>query len=67
MEILLTALRQYQHNDCSGFIFGYDKEETDKIVAELLKKIEHLTAADLRAHLVADYWCDKYEALKKQM
>lgn len=26
-EILLPALRQYQHNDCSGFVAGYDREE----------------------------------------
>jgi len=24
------ALRQYQYNDCSGFVFGYDLEVTDE-------------------------------------
>ncbi len=31
-EILLPALRQYQHNDCSGFVAGYDREEVLKIL-----------------------------------
>jgi len=34
-DIFLPALRQYQHNDCSGLLAGYDKEETDRIVAML--------------------------------
>ncbi|QJP06318.1 hypothetical protein [Pseudomonas multiresinivorans] len=32
---LVNALRQYQHNDCSGVVFGYDKAETERIVAAL--------------------------------
>ena len=36
-ELLLPALRQYQHNDCSGFVVGYDHAETQKIVFELMK------------------------------
>ena len=35
-DILLTALRQYQHNDCSGLLAGFDYEETIKIVLHLL-------------------------------
>ncbi len=31
-EMLLPALRQYQHNDCSGFVAGYDREEVLKIL-----------------------------------
>ena len=37
--ILLPALRQYQHNDCTGFIPGFDYEETIKIVSLLKKEI----------------------------
>ena len=33
---LLTALRQYRHNHGDGFVFGYDKEETDRVVAGLM-------------------------------
>ena len=29
------ALRQYQHNDCSGFVFGYDLEITDELFNNL--------------------------------
>lgn len=35
--LLLTALRQYRHNNGEGFVFGYDKEETDRIVAGLIE------------------------------
>lgn len=35
--LLLTALRQYRHNNGEGFVFGYDMEETDRIVAELIE------------------------------
>ena len=38
-ELLLPALRQYQHNDCSGLVFGYDKKEVESIVGELLAKL----------------------------
>jgi len=38
--LLLPALRQYQHNDCSGFVAGYDHIETQKIVLELLKALK---------------------------
>ena len=31
MNELTSALRQYRHNDGSGFVFGYDKVETKKI------------------------------------
>ena len=29
------ALRQYQHNNCSGFVFGYDVEITDEVFNNL--------------------------------
>lgn len=35
--LLLTALRQYNHNNGEGFVFGYDKAETDRIVAGLIE------------------------------
>ena len=34
---LLPALRQYRHNHGDGFVFGYDKEETDRIVSGLIE------------------------------
>jgi hypothetical protein len=30
-DILLPALRQYQHNDCSGLLMGFDHEITIKL------------------------------------
>tara|TARA_X000001388_G_scaffold73055_1_gene64337 strand:+ start:1343 stop:1564 length:222 start_codon:yes stop_codon:yes gene_type:complete len=38
-KLLLPALRQYQHNDCSGLVAGYEKEEVERIVGELITKI----------------------------
>ena len=35
--LLLPALRQYQHNDCSGFVVGYDHAETQKIMFKLMR------------------------------
>jgi hypothetical protein len=41
MKQLNSAIRQYKHNDGSdGFIFGYDKIETEKLVNELNAQIE---------------------------
>lgn len=34
--LLLPALRQYKHNNDEGFVFGYDKEEVEKIISALL-------------------------------
>lgn len=33
---LVSANRQYQHNDCSGFVQGYDYEETNLLLQKLL-------------------------------
>ena len=41
-DILLVALRQYQHNDCSGLLPGFDYEETIKVVSFLQIKIKQL-------------------------
>jgi hypothetical protein len=55
---LIEALRQYRHNDGSdGFVFGYDKEMTDRYVAGLaqggaadLERIRHLVDLATAAH-----------------
>ena len=39
-SLLIPALRQYQHNDCSGLLAGYDYNETQKIVSVLLLKLK---------------------------
>ena len=41
-DLLLTALRQYNHNHGEGFVFGYDKEETDRIVTGLVEVLEEM-------------------------
>ena len=41
-DVLIPALRQYQHNDCSGLLAGYDYFETNKIVLSLQKRIAEL-------------------------
>jgi NAD kinase len=41
MKQLIPAIRQYKHNDGSdGFVIAYDKDETEKLVAELNAQIE---------------------------
>ncbi len=41
MNDLTSAIRQYKHNDGSkGFVLAYDKDETEKLVAELKAQIE---------------------------
>ena len=35
-------MRQYQHNDCSGLLAGFDYDETVRIVNDLRKKIDEL-------------------------
>lgn len=41
-DILLPALRQYQHNDCSGLLAGYDKEETERILLKIKDKHDEM-------------------------
>ena len=43
-DVLLPALRQYQHNDCSGLISGFEHKETCKIVTGLQAKLRELEA-----------------------
>jgi len=44
MKELVPALRQYRHNSETGFVFGYDKDETEQIVDSLRREIVRLTA-----------------------
>lgn len=46
---LLTALRQYRHNNGEDFVFGYDKEETDRIVAGLIEDRDQQYAMKCKA------------------
>lgn len=41
MKELESALRQYQHNDCSGFVAGYDKEEVEAAFTLLKYKLHN--------------------------
>ena len=41
-KILIQALRQYQHNDCSGLLAGFDYDDTVRIVCGLQKEINEL-------------------------
>ena len=40
-QYLLSDLRQYRHSHGEGFVFGYDKEETERIVAGLIEDRNH--------------------------
>jgi len=44
-KILLSALRQYRHNDNSGLAFGFDYDKTCKIVAGVEAKLRNLSEA----------------------
>jgi len=44
-KILLPALRQYRHNDSSGFVFGFDYDKTCKVVAGVEAKLRNLSEA----------------------
>jgi len=39
-KVLQPALRQYQHNDCSGLIAGFDYKETVEIVNTMEKTLK---------------------------
>ena len=39
---LLPALRQYRHNDDSGFVFAYEMEETEAVFAQKQAEIDRL-------------------------
>ena len=44
MKELQSAVRQYQHNDCSGLVMGYDRTETELVVSNLLRERNELAA-----------------------
>ena len=56
-EILLPVLRQYQHNDCSGSIAGFDYEGTIKIVNSMRKALEYQSTLLYRIGSLADQHC----------
>jgi hypothetical protein len=59
-DVLLPALRQYQHNDCSGLISGFEHKETCKIVTGLQAKLRELAeAAEWRDEVLYDYEHEK--------
>jgi len=41
-DLLIPAIRQYQHNDGEGLVMAYDQRETQKLVYELIQRIEKL-------------------------
>jgi len=45
-KILWSALRQYQHNDCSGFLVGLDYDEVVKVVSSEITKAHMAGQAD---------------------
>jgi hypothetical protein len=42
-DLKAKALRQYRHNDNSGFVFGYDIEVVDEYAASMQEEIDRLT------------------------
>ena len=55
-EILLAAVRQYQHNDCTGLLFGFDHDETIKVVISQQEEISNLKKLMLKACLELESW-----------
>jgi hypothetical protein len=45
-DIKAKALRQYRHNDNSGFVFGYDMEVIDAFTASMQEEIDRLTKSE---------------------
>lgn len=45
-KMLWPALRQYQHNDCSGLLAGFDYNEIINILAEEITKAHMAGQAD---------------------
>lgn len=73
-ESLIPAIRQYQHNDGSGLVFGYDRDTTDQIVDTLTQQRDALAEAlrGLVGHYdsmydpgIADSRCTIDDVLKK--
>ena len=64
-DILLPALRQYQHNDCSGLLAGFDYDETVKIVESLKEHYRKACFAAINQLPVSVYVDEVEEALKE--
>lgn len=62
--LLVSALRQYQHNDCSGLLFGYDYSETQKVVSGLYLQLEKLRKTILQEAEYCYGWADHFYGLK---
>lgn len=56
MSGLTEALRQYQHNDGCGLVFGYDKLLVDQYVARLVEALD----------LALEYWRDRQQRYKNR-
>tara|TARA_R110002012_G_scaffold260756_1_gene442485 strand:- start:960 stop:1217 length:258 start_codon:yes stop_codon:yes gene_type:complete len=55
MKRLVSAIRQYKHNDGSdGFVTAYDKEETEKAFVKLESDIKVRTLINLRDSIQPD-------------
>ena len=48
-DALVSALRQYRHNDGEGFVFGYDKNIADQIIAALTEGRDRQQAMKVKA------------------
>lgn len=57
-NMLWPALRQYQHNDCSGLLAGFDYDEIIKIVATLKKQEEESQTVAAEAYQVIGVLAD---------
>jgi len=42
MDLLVSAIRQYRHNNSDEFVFGYDKAETERVMEHTLYLLENL-------------------------
>ena len=60
-EILIPALRQYKHNDNSGFVAGYEVEATEQIVTDLQMQIIDLKACLRTCANTAQGALDQYQ------
>lgn len=42
---LIPLLRQYQHNDGSGLVFGYDKDGVDRLFSIMARRLTTMEEA----------------------
>ena len=66
-EILFGALRQYQHNDCSGLVAGFDIDETIEIVISLQAKLAAAEEALEGARISKKLLCGLVRDLRSQL